>query len=210
MTVQLQLQRRREDALGCRNATRAGRITPTTRRCRPAGGKSCQSRVAKWPNRDPIGEKGGENLYCMVWNDTISLWDYLGFACTVQFDCTLNPAWTRPKGLSALVISCPYTCKEADRQPSFGGIVDCTDIPRNLTLNIDVTKFCSSCPKTTTDYRIFSSSDLKTDCSRQTCHAGCDLTFDSMMKSKDPKVKAAALLAKVICYDGCNAICRKP
>ncbi len=31
-----------------------------------------------WPNRDPIGENGGINLYSMVENDPINTWDSLG------------------------------------------------------------------------------------------------------------------------------------
>jgi len=33
---------------------------------------------AYWPSRDPIGERGGVNLYGMVRNDTVGRWDYLG------------------------------------------------------------------------------------------------------------------------------------
>lgn len=35
---------------------------------------------ARWLNRDPIGEKGGVNLYGMVGNDAVNRWDYLGLA----------------------------------------------------------------------------------------------------------------------------------
>lgn len=31
-----------------------------------------------WPSRDPIGERGGINLYGMVGNDSVNGWDYLG------------------------------------------------------------------------------------------------------------------------------------
>ncbi len=34
--------------------------------------------TGRWPSRDPIGERGGLNLYGMVGNDPISRWDYLG------------------------------------------------------------------------------------------------------------------------------------
>ena len=37
-----------------------------------AMGRAC------WPSRDPIGERGGVNLYAMVGNDTVDRWDYLG------------------------------------------------------------------------------------------------------------------------------------
>jgi hypothetical protein len=34
--------------------------------------------TGRWPSRDPIGERGGINLYGMVGNDAIGRWDYLG------------------------------------------------------------------------------------------------------------------------------------
>ncbi len=34
--------------------------------------------LGRWLTRDPIGEKGGYNLYGMVGNDAIGKWDYLG------------------------------------------------------------------------------------------------------------------------------------
>ena len=182
------------------------RFTPGSRACayRTASGR------AEWLSRDPIGEAGGKNLYCMVWNDSVSFWDYLGFGCLVNFNCTLNPAWTRPGGLANLVLNCPYSCKEAGRSLTYQGTVQCDEVPANLTLNIDKSVFCRSCPKTITASRLFMDGDLKTDCSRGTCRAGCDLTFNALIKSKNPAVSAAALAARAVCYDGCNAICRNP
>ncbi len=34
--------------------------------------------LGRWLSRDPIGEKGGFNLYAMVGNDAVGGWDYLG------------------------------------------------------------------------------------------------------------------------------------
>jgi len=34
--------------------------------------------VPHWPSRDPIGERGGLNLYAFVENDAVNWWDYLG------------------------------------------------------------------------------------------------------------------------------------
>ncbi|CAN5839374.1 hypothetical protein BH11VER1_BH11VER1_35680 [soil metagenome] len=34
--------------------------------------------LGRWPSRDPIGERGGSNLYGMVGNDVIGRWDQLG------------------------------------------------------------------------------------------------------------------------------------
>ncbi|MGJ8653801.1 MAG: RHS repeat domain-containing protein [Opitutaceae bacterium] len=36
--------------------------------------------TGRWPNRDPIGEQGGLNLYGMVNNEVTNLFDYLGLA----------------------------------------------------------------------------------------------------------------------------------
>jgi RHS repeat-associated protein len=34
--------------------------------------------TGRWPSRDPIGERGGVNLYGFVGNDGVNQWDYLG------------------------------------------------------------------------------------------------------------------------------------
>jgi RHS repeat-associated protein len=34
--------------------------------------------TGRWPSRDPIGERGGVNLYGLVGNDGVNKWDYLG------------------------------------------------------------------------------------------------------------------------------------
>ena len=34
--------------------------------------------TGRWPSRDPIRERGGLNLYAMVGNDPVNVWDYLG------------------------------------------------------------------------------------------------------------------------------------
>lgn len=36
--------------------------------------------TGRWPSRDPIGERGGLNLYGFVGNDGVNGWDYLGLA----------------------------------------------------------------------------------------------------------------------------------
>jgi RHS repeat-associated protein len=35
-------------------------------------------KTGRWPSRDPIGERGGVNLYGFVGNDGVNRWDYLG------------------------------------------------------------------------------------------------------------------------------------
>jgi hypothetical protein len=47
--------------------------------------------MARWLNRDPIGEDGGVNLYGMAENNTINLCDYLGHVA-VDFSYDENPA----------------------------------------------------------------------------------------------------------------------
>jgi len=42
--------------------------------------------LGRWPNRDPIEEKGGVNLYGFVENDGLNQWDYLG-----QFSLNYTP-----------------------------------------------------------------------------------------------------------------------
>ena len=37
--------------------------------------------LGRWLSRDPIAEWGGVNLYGMVGNDPVNLWDYLGLGC---------------------------------------------------------------------------------------------------------------------------------
>lgn len=39
----------------------------------------------RWVSRDPIAESGGINLYGMVGNDAMNLWDYLGFAPDTEY-----------------------------------------------------------------------------------------------------------------------------
>ncbi|CAN5700614.1 hypothetical protein BH11VER1_BH11VER1_38710 [soil metagenome] len=34
--------------------------------------------IGRWPSRDPIGERGGRNLYGMVGNDPVDRWDGFG------------------------------------------------------------------------------------------------------------------------------------
>ena len=42
------------------------------------GGREYESFTGRWPNHDPIGERGGINLFQMVHNDPISFIDILG------------------------------------------------------------------------------------------------------------------------------------
>jgi hypothetical protein len=41
--------------------------------------------TGRWPNRDPIGEQGGYNLYGFVGNDGVNYWDLLGMITVDQY-----------------------------------------------------------------------------------------------------------------------------
>ena len=57
------------------------------------------SGIPCWPSRDPIGEKGGLNLYGFVGNDGVGRWDLLGYECADTYDLSaeltnvLGKAW---------------------------------------------------------------------------------------------------------------------
>jgi len=63
---------------------------------------------ASWPSPDPIGKRGGVNLYGMVGNDVVNVWDYLGLTnkdccCTVTVVIELpgnDPGKLNRKGMS--------------------------------------------------------------------------------------------------------------
>jgi len=76
--MRLQLQRHGHEAIGCRNLSTSGRITPTPRLRRPACRRSADRFVRDWPNRDPLEEAGGINLYGFVRNDPVDHFDRLG------------------------------------------------------------------------------------------------------------------------------------
>jgi len=45
--------------------------------------------IISWINRDPIGERGGTNLYAFVGNDGVNVWDKLGLVSSEQLKDTL-------------------------------------------------------------------------------------------------------------------------
>ena len=66
--------------------------------------------TGRWPSRDPIGERGGVNLYGFVGNDGVNSWDLLGYY-------TLNPDnYNGPTGadLAKLVASLSRVQKKAE------------------------------------------------------------------------------------------------
>jgi hypothetical protein len=42
--------------------------------------------TGRWPNRDPIGEEGGYNLYGFVGNEPVGKWDLLGQMTVIEID----------------------------------------------------------------------------------------------------------------------------
>ena len=61
-----------------------------------------------WPNRDPIGEWGGLNLYGFLDNDPVGLWDFLGLMG--------RPPPPRPPGPTPPVITPPEVGPPSDYQ----------------------------------------------------------------------------------------------
>ena len=55
-----------------------------------AYGYELASGQSKWPSRDPIGERGGLNLYGMVRNNPVNRADYLGLADTSKACCCVD------------------------------------------------------------------------------------------------------------------------
>jgi len=48
--------------------------------------------TGRWPSRDPIGERGGMNLYGMVGNDAVNWWDFLGLEGMVSHTTAADAA----------------------------------------------------------------------------------------------------------------------
>jgi hypothetical protein len=79
----MQLRRHGKGGAGGLSARRAWRVMPTPPR-RPSCRRFDRAQVARWPNQDPISERGGINLYAYVGNNPINLIDPFGLS---QEDC---------------------------------------------------------------------------------------------------------------------------
>lgn len=89
MTVEIQLQRHGKGGVRSISVRRNRRSTPTTPPRRSSRRRSDRRIVARWPNRDPIGERGGLNLYGFVLNNPVDYVDQLGMTCV---SCSAVPA----------------------------------------------------------------------------------------------------------------------
>ena len=49
------------------------------------------SGIPVWPSRDPLGERGGMNLYGFVGNDGVNGWDFLGLIEAALLDLAVEP-----------------------------------------------------------------------------------------------------------------------
>jgi RHS repeat-associated protein len=58
--------------------------------------------TGRWPSRDPIGERGGINLYGFVGNDGVNKWDIYGLSPYTTFEDALDAARDELGGLTAL------------------------------------------------------------------------------------------------------------
>jgi len=82
---------------------RANRAQPKQPRQgdRPSLTKTVSGRTY-WPSRDPIGERGGMNLYDMVGNNSVNTWDHLGLQ--EESDDDLDRILDRNRNGRALVV----------------------------------------------------------------------------------------------------------
>ncbi len=77
--------------------------------------------TGRWPNRDPIGEQGGINLYGFVFNDTINRIDFLGLQSNViGIPAMIEAGWTAADiaevaGISILAAEALIAAKRAKR-----------------------------------------------------------------------------------------------
>lgn len=161
--------------------------------------------TGRWPSRDPIEERGGDNIYHFCYNDSILKFDIRGLNVRVDFKCELIS--TSGKFMK----SCEYECNETHReQLAWGGppfVDDLPPPPLKMTISSQQWCWCSSNVETK---RLFTADSPKIDCSRSSCRERCKAAYAIAKLSKNPVVIAAAYTAMVTCVDGCDAICNNP
>lgn len=87
-------------------------------------------KTGRFPSRDPIDEKGGWNLYAIVWNNPINKWDYLGMCGGPgQAPCQMAPFVVNGGGFSFSSGPTYYGGGNWDTGFDFGGWNTTIDIP---------------------------------------------------------------------------------
>jgi RHS repeat-associated protein len=83
--------------------------------------------TGRWPNRDPIGEKGGLNLYSYVTNRVLSSIDPLGFnKCSVNSFKAVFDGWRMTSGwFTSASLAAAMEFKLTVNDPSCCGIMQC-------------------------------------------------------------------------------------
>jgi len=112
--MRLQLQRRGHEAIGYRNVRWPGQIMPTPRRRRPSCRSTADRFVRDWPSRDPIAERGGQNLYGFVSNNPLNLYDKLGLQAACPSIAGFGEVdWCHSQPWDPMAIAnslCPFKC----------------------------------------------------------------------------------------------------
>ncbi len=197
---------------------------PTTRnRCRGVN-------LGRWLTRDPIGYRGGINLYGFVNSSPVGNVDADGLGCWVTFSCALY----KSQLANSSTRICSYICNELGRVTMLlGDNTTCADMPKNRV----VTRFdkqewsfwnwitfghCGSpahCPRNLMYHQMYS--DLAKQlpvCSRRKCRNDCGLAYAiakracGIAKSK-VAVKGCVLAAGAaytVCVSTCDAFCKQP
>jgi len=88
--------------------------------------------TGRWPSRDPIGERGGVNLYAFVGNNGVNQWDLLGAYFDQDGNETVGPPppyegpFSTPR--EALIAACKqYLPPTAREGVEYGGVIVCCD-----------------------------------------------------------------------------------
>ena len=81
--------------------------------------RTYEPNMARWLTRDPIGERGGLNLYGFVRNEPISHWDALGFLTATGG--TPHTSLQRHNNYLLFKISCPECRKFANWSVDYNG-----------------------------------------------------------------------------------------